>query len=496
MIESKVYQDEPLPERRGDEAFFLPEACREMRRLAYAHSRLVRSEAEIFFRQGKRMETFEDFFEYRGGFFRYFPTYQAMDDRQLRGYFSWRTQVRKGRIEATSLSFAFVYLYELLNGIGVRTPEEGFRMLKTFWMAYRQFEPGIDRYLKQWLRDYVVYHNLEKSLLDGFLETGYEKAVRILLHFRSHTEEEVFDALCELSSYDLKASRFYHLHPEAVRLVTCRVFAGLSDWFARRSRNGDIRTFFGEMRTFDYPMFSSAVFYEEKRHPDAVFDLTELCRYSCRDGAWSCERFFCRRDKLHRIGGLLRNIDFLMRRREQFKSTLRPEKSTKTALTLITWEIDRWKEEERKRTLPGLRIDLSRLPGIREDARATQRQLIVPGSGEAMVPEESFERESSGPGASLPAAEETLGKAVPETPSPAAETELGLTGTEVEFLRRLLRNEPYEPFLRSHGLMASILADAVNEKLFGRFGDVVIDSSDDRPHVLKEYEEELKGVIG
>ena len=168
----------------------------------------------------------------------------------------------------------------------------------------------------------------------------------------------------------------------------------------------------------------------------------------------------------------------------------------KTALTLITREIDRWKEEERKRTLPGLRIDLSRLPGIREDARATQRQLIVPGSEEAMVPEESFERESSGPGASLPAAEETLGKAVPETPSPAAETELGLTGTEVEFLRRLLRNEPYEPFLRSHGLMASILADAVNEKLFGRFGDVVIDSSDDRPHVLKEYEEELKGVIG
>ena len=125
MIESKVYQDEPLPERRGDEAFFLPEACREMRRLAYAHSRLVRSDAEIFFRQGKRMETFEDSFEYRGGFFRYFPTYQAMDDRQLRGYFSWRTQVRKGRIEATSLSFAFVYLYELLNGIGVRTPEEG-----------------------------------------------------------------------------------------------------------------------------------------------------------------------------------------------------------------------------------------------------------------------------------------------------------------------------------------------------------------------------------
>ena len=126
MIGSNVYQDEPLPRRADRFAFSLPEQYRAMRRLAYAHSRYARSEAEIFYRQGKRMETFEDSFDYRGEFFRYFPTYQAMDDRQLRGYFSWRTNVRKGVVEATSLSFAFVYVYELLNGIGVRTAEEGY----------------------------------------------------------------------------------------------------------------------------------------------------------------------------------------------------------------------------------------------------------------------------------------------------------------------------------------------------------------------------------
>ena len=56
----------------------------------------------------KGMEDFEDDFDYHGTFIRYFPNYQAMNDLQLRGYFSWRTKVRRGEVGRTSLSFAFV----------------------------------------------------------------------------------------------------------------------------------------------------------------------------------------------------------------------------------------------------------------------------------------------------------------------------------------------------------------------------------------------------
>ena len=62
------------------------------------------AEALIFCKQGKFMEDFEDDFDYRGEFVRYFPTYQAMNDAQLRGYFSWRTRIRRGEINRTSLS--------------------------------------------------------------------------------------------------------------------------------------------------------------------------------------------------------------------------------------------------------------------------------------------------------------------------------------------------------------------------------------------------------
>ena len=161
-----VYRDEPI--RRSPErlASCLPPQYGRMRKLALSYGIYQQAEALIFCKQGKFMEDFEDDFDYRGEFVRYFPTYQAMNDAQLRGYFSWRTRIRRGEINRTSLSFVFVYLYELLNGIGVKSPEEGFRTLKAFWLSYREIEPKIDRYVRLWLRDYVVYYNLDRSLLD------------------------------------------------------------------------------------------------------------------------------------------------------------------------------------------------------------------------------------------------------------------------------------------------------------------------------------------
>ena len=128
-VTSRIYRDEPIPRTAALLAGATPPEYREMRKLARSYSIYENSEAIIFYKQGKFMEEFEDDFDFGGEFVRYFPTYQAMNDRQLRGYFSWRTRVRRGIVEKTSLSFAFVYLYELLNQIGTGTPEEGFRRL-------------------------------------------------------------------------------------------------------------------------------------------------------------------------------------------------------------------------------------------------------------------------------------------------------------------------------------------------------------------------------
>lgn len=73
---------------------FLPDQYRKMREISRwqddpkgGAGRWL-SEAELFYRQGQLMADFEDDCPYNGTFKSYFPTYNAMSDRQLRGYFT------------------------------------------------------------------------------------------------------------------------------------------------------------------------------------------------------------------------------------------------------------------------------------------------------------------------------------------------------------------------------------------------------------------------
>ncbi len=77
-----------------------------------------------FYRQGQFMADYEDNVPWNGAFDRFFPTYHDMNLRQLRGYFTWRGCLRRGDFRPAPAAFAYVYLYELLNGIGTASPED------------------------------------------------------------------------------------------------------------------------------------------------------------------------------------------------------------------------------------------------------------------------------------------------------------------------------------------------------------------------------------
>lgn len=83
------------------------------------------NDSKTFYKQAIFMKDFEDDYQGFEHFSSYYSSYQQMGYKQLRTYFSWRTQVRRGNITNTSVSYAFLYIYELLNNIGVATPQEG-----------------------------------------------------------------------------------------------------------------------------------------------------------------------------------------------------------------------------------------------------------------------------------------------------------------------------------------------------------------------------------
>ena len=257
---------------------------------------------EPFYRQGTFMADFEDDCPYPGTFNSDFPTYNAMSDRQLRGYFTWRAAVRQGDVQESCLSFAYVYLYELICGIGVTDPMDGFQKLESFWQAYRTFSPEIDRYARTWLQDYVVYHGLSPQLLEPYKTLSFDRSLVALTRAEELAcarltnpqrgrrkkgasalplpgdpvaEQRLFDALDALSTYHLAGSRLYKSKP-TLRHVCCAVFVRMSEYYHKQRKYSLTESLFGGQFELAYTMFGSAVFF----NPSAILTLiTSLTRF-------------------------------------------------------------------------------------------------------------------------------------------------------------------------------------------------------------------------
>lgn len=489
------------------------------------------SEAELFHLQGKALEGLSDSYDYHGRFNAYYPTYNDMSDRQLRGYVSWRTRVRSGVIEPSQLSYAYLYLYELIGGIGYDDPLQGFELMRSFWRAYRAFEPGMDRYARVWLHDFVIYHGLDARLLDGSPALERDRRlldlVRAWLPFDpalSHLlggaerpesvetvrlppdaarEEELFSTLSASSTYRIDRSRLYRDHPDDLRHVACAVFARMLGYCRKHRSHGYIEGSFGEPAEMGYTMFASAVFFEERRHPDAVYELDPLCTYSCTDGFWTCRRVYGGRGSSKAFGDLLRAVDQRLRAALRYEPGLREQAVPKYLARIIRQEIDAWLSWKSAHAPREISIDVSKLAGIRSAAAETREALLIdeereeetPAGGAAPEPEEAA------PPAGTDGAESGHG------PSPARDgaphdggerTPPGLTADEAALLAALAArdDDAARAVARRARESADMLVDAINEKLFDALGDTALEFGPEGPAIVEDYREDVKGLLG
>jgi len=517
---SKIYRDEPILKTAAQMANFTPPKYREMRNFVKSSPVFYASDAaQIFYEQAKFMEDHTDDYQYNGEFQSYYPTYRYMTDQQLRGYFSWRTKVRDGIIDKTSLSFVFVYIYELLMQIGVSSAEEGFYKIKNFWQTYKDIDPKINHYIKFWLKDYVIYNNLEKHLLDDFSDIHFDHAVLTLINCHSHSASEVFSALNSVSSYDFEHSRFYKLYSDDVEHVVYHVFTELTEYYHKNRKNSICEKFFGKKVTNSYVMFRSAVFFNHEKHKDCVYEINAICKYRCKDGKWTYERFVFPKDRNKDIGELLKTIDFLMRQEYDFKSALKVDKVKKVYQDIIQKVTRGLLAEKKKKSLPKIEIDISKLQNIRKTALETQNKLIVEDSEERMSPDTKPAADTKKNPDEKPAVETKSGSDAPEAAAAAqvaaaaqADTATqiateaqadsavrsdaaNLSKIEFEFMKCLLYGKDYSDLVKSNGLMLSVLVDSINEKLFDIFSDTVLIFEGDKPELIEDYELELREII-
>lgn len=557
---NEIYADEPILKTGRQMQNFLPDQYRKMREISRwqddpkgGAGRWL-SEAELFYRQGLLMADFEDDCPYSGTFKSYFPTYNAMSDRQLRGYFTWRAQVRRGTVEETSTSFAFLYLYELICGIGVDNPLDGFNKIKAFWDVYRAFEPGIDRFARVWLQDYAVFHGLDPKLLRDSKTVMFDNALIELRRAardlvpapapsgqtpkRRKTpeptlplppdelrEERLMAAINALSTYNLSNSRLDRSHHRDLCHVACAVYVRMARYYDTHRKTGIVASLFGEETAMPYTMFASAVFFAPERHEDCEYRLDPIHIYRCQNGFWECMRIHGSRQKSSKLGEMMRACDQRLRLALDPAHPLKEEKVPKYLAKIIDDEIVAWLSWDAAHQPVKIDIDLTQLGHIRSAAAQTREALLIDEEREDGASAEAEAADSGQPEAEpvtdaivepvvAPIRQDLTDEPTISTeqfgvvapllaPTPAfaaaapADATNKLAPAEDTFLRALLEHNAAQATsaVERSGQSEDMLVDTINEALFDLVGDTVIEFGTAGPRIIEDYEADVRGYL-
>lgn len=470
-FQNRVYKDEPILKTAARLCKpKTPERIEQMKKIAFSPDAYWKTSAWLFYTQGKFMENYEDNYNYDVDFSGFYTTYRDLTAQQLRGYFSWRTKVRNGIITKASSPYAYIYSYELINEIGTKSLMDGFNKLKDFGMQYKQFSSELSRIVESWLIDYAAYYQLDTAVLHDNEIILHDEMLIALKNWEKFEDDDIFDALCNLSDYNIYESSCFVDHADKFRKIAVNSFKRLSEYFRENRKKSLFANYFGNLKKSKYHIFESAVFYDRTPLRSFCYKINEIRIISCLNGAWSCESYPYKEKNKH-IGDFLKSVDSILRERFGYSEKLECEDVSKIVVSIIQREVDKIIVKKSETKTKKIEIDISKLEDIRKASEITRDKLIV---------EEVYESEE-----------------IPEmtTPENSAMDDTPLNTSEYEFLKTLIYGGDWRKVAESVKSMPSILADAVNEKLFDFFGDTVIDFSGDVPELIEDYIDELKGMI-
>ena len=516
-VKSRSVKDRAEGDRSS--SIFIPGKITAIRSLeAAGPSGIGKRRQQIFYQQAMLMKDYEDSYRFPGTVHHYYPTYSSLDDRELRGYFGWRTRMRHGDLEAESLSYAYLYIYELLDQIGVADPEDGYDKLSSFFADYAQLDARIERYKSKWLQDYVVYYDLGQELLPPDWDVRWDKDIAVLSSVHEHggngdavpgRDIDIFRAMADVSQYDITGSNFYkglsadgepgeQRYREAMETVAPRVFARISGHYSRRRKVTLIEDYFGHSGTVRYVPFAEAMFYSGPDPREFDYRLSPLRALHCRQGRWSVTGYAHPPGRNRKMDILMRAVDFGVRDFYKY-----PQGSTKAAKEkwisrIILEECRRYDAEYKRRQELNITFDYSRLAGIRKDADSTRDKLIVDENTDDISAAADNSTGSSasesdyaiGPGSRdrIPAPE-----AVIDTRAEADTSSVLLDPDEKRLVSCLLEGGDLS-WMQERGLMLSVLADSINEKLYDEFADTVIDGGEE-PSIINDYREDVRKLL-
>jgi len=428
-----------------------------------------------FIRQGEFMKDFEDSYDGWSGKCTYFsPAYHDLTLSQLRKYFTWRTSARKGKFQPIESPFVYLYLNELLCGIGAETPEETLKKmadLESGFVISGYADTLLQMHLKSWMFEYAVTHDFQPETVMHYADPrilAHDTYLSTLRNPAAKKDDEIFMALSFFAEKDLFlspvvtecGSRGKHLFAELWKCVLSRFNKDDTDFFT---------VCFGEPQTSRwYPLFN-ALFRDDGGDSDKNCVLNECRKYFCRGGIWYEESFSRIQFDKAKFNALLHEAERVFRKYLKAGKALRlkPDETWATQYAEAAIAADKKAEIEAKR--PKINIDLSGLDKIRSDAALTRESLLT---------EEETETETE-----------------VETTKENEENTL-LDAVHTEILRTLLKKGSADEYITAAHLMPSVVADTINAALFDEIGDNVIECNGKTLRIIEDYVEEVAEILG
>lgn len=168
---------------------------------------------EDFLSAARAMEDYEDDCPFAGTMPLYQPEYRDLTPNELRGYFTWRAALRRGEVSPHCDAFVYLYLSELMLGVGAATAAEALDCMDAFASAYFSAGYGseaLQRNFKNWRFEYAVLNRVDAARVRAYENPAlrhWDEALTVLREPEKQRDEAVFAALAEFGGKKLTEAR-------------------------------------------------------------------------------------------------------------------------------------------------------------------------------------------------------------------------------------------------------------------------------------------------
>ena len=278
-------------------------------------------------------------------------------------------------------------------------------------------------------------------------ETSYRNermvSIDVLKDCMSHTDDEVFKALCYFDIKKLSESpvaaleKGRHLFAACWRLISKTYKEGSKDFFS---------LVFGTPRKYSWYSWNT---FDQERFSAFVHESERQLRKYLKAGR-----------------------------------SLKEKPSESWVSPYIETVIKADMLEEREAAKPKVDIKSEDLARIRSDAGITRDWLLT---------EDEMEEDLAGTGT---AGYEEDTAPYQETSTAEEALLFGLDSLHLSIVEALILGENADEIIKENRMMASVAADGINEAFFGEIGDNILECEDGRLSLVEDYKEDVRNLLG